>query len=88
MRENEAQTRIEIRVRDRVGVVSEITGAIASLGLPIRQHQARVVRERSGQEASVFRADLAADEAGIRDLRRRITRIKGFLDIQELGRYG
>ena len=70
---------IEIRVRDRVGVVSEVTREISALGLPIHSHSARVIHDRSGAETSVFRANLYADDAALTRLRKRCARIKGFL---------
>ena len=70
---------IEIRVRDRVGVVSEVTREIFILGLPIHSHSARVIHDRSGAEMSVFRAILSADESTLTRLRSRCARIKGFM---------
>lgn len=75
---------IEVRIRDRVGVVSEVTREISVLGLPIRSHSARVIHERNGAAVSVFRANLSADDAALTRLRNRCARIKGFLRFDTL----
>lgn len=78
-------TRIEIRIRDRVGVVSEVTREITALGIPIAAHKAHVSRDARGQAISVFRADLPTDDAGLDRLRQRCSRIKGFLSFSKRG---
>ena len=69
---------IEIRIRDRVGVVSEVTREIAALRLPIHTHHARIGKERSGEAISIFHAKISADETELLRLRRQISHIKGF----------
>lgn len=76
---SQAATRIEIRIRDRVGVVSEVTREITALGIPITAHEAHVSHDVRGQAVSVFRAELRLDEAELERLRHRCSRIKGFL---------
>lgn len=76
--------KIEVRVRDRVGVVSEVTREISALELPIHSHAARVIHERHGAAVSVFRANLYADDAALTRLRKRCARIKGFLSFDLL----
>ena len=73
------QVRIEVRIRDRVGVVSEVTREISALGITLADHNAHVSRDARGQEVSVFRAHLSADDAELARLRQRIARIRGFL---------
>ena len=76
---------IEIRIRDRVGVVNEVAAAMQRAGIPIVSHQARVIRERNGAEISVFRGKVQTDETGLRDLQRRLTRIRGFRKFTKVG---
>ncbi len=73
------KTRIEVRIRDRVGVVSEVAREIFMLGIPIADHHAHVSRDARGMEVSVFCAHICADEAEIVRLRQRLSRIRGFI---------
>ena len=52
----QSTTRIEIRIRDRVGVVSEVTREIMALGITLAAHEARVSHDDKGQAVSGFRA--------------------------------
>ena len=80
----QSTTRIEIRIRDRVGVVSEVTREIMALGITLAAHEARVSHDDKGQAVSVFRASLTLDEAELERLRQRCSRIKGFLGFTKL----
>ena len=80
----QSSVRIEVRIRDRVGVVSEVTREITALSLPISEHNARVVRDRHGTDISVFRARIPADEGELYTLRQRCSRIRGFMSFDAL----
>ena len=73
--------KIEIRVRDRVGVVNEITGMISRLNIPLYQHEARVSKDVTGTEISVFHGQIETDEAQTKLLRKKLSGIKGFLSL-------
>lgn len=76
------KARIEVRIRDRVGVVSEIAREISAMDIPIADHNAHVSRDARSIEVSVFCAHIAADEADLVRLRRRLSRIRGFISFE------
>ena len=73
--------RIEVRIRDRVGVVNEIAGTFSRLNIPLYQHEARVSRDAKGTQISVFHGQIETDETQTRQLRKHLTGIKGFLSL-------
>ncbi|MEE5992235.1 MAG: hypothetical protein V3G42_03230 [Oscillospiraceae bacterium] len=73
--------KIEIRIRDRVGVVNEITGTFSRLNVPLYQHEARISRDIKGTKISVFRGQIETTETESELLRKKLSGIKGFLSL-------
>lgn len=73
--------KIEVRVRDRVGVVNEITGTISRLDIPLYQHDARISKDAKGTEISVFHGQIESDDIQTESLRKKLSQIKGFLSL-------
>lgn len=74
---------IHIKVRDRIGLVNEITGIIKNLGIGVVKHGAVVTMDRSGCPVSSFRAVLdIGDSAEFQLLTKRMRRIKGLISIE------
>ena len=73
--------KIEIHIRDRVGVVSEITGTFSRLNIPLYQHEARVSRDAKGTAVSIFRGQIDTNESQAKSLQKYLTGIKGFLSL-------
>ena len=73
--------RITVRIKDRIGVVSEVSEALSRLDIAILSHSARVTRDRSGEHISVFRAELDTDDA--ETISRKLRRIKGFISFEK-----
>ncbi len=71
--------KIEVRIRDRVGVVNEITGTILRLNIPLYQHDARVSKDARGTQISVFHGQIETDETETELLWKKLSTIKGFL---------
>ncbi|MBQ8961729.1 MAG: hypothetical protein IJ071_11040 [Ruminococcus sp.] len=78
------KTEVIVKVRDRIGVVNEVSGTISRLGIAILRHGARVSTDRSGTAVSTFHAELDTDSsAQLLTLRRKCQRIKGFISFTE-----
>lgn len=78
------KTEVIVKVRDRIGVVSEISGKISSLGIGINRHGAKVTTDRSGMAVSIFHAELDMTDPGqLQALKRKCQRIKGFISFAE-----
>ena len=73
--------KIEIRVRDRVGVVNEITGTFSRLNIPLYQHEARVSKDARGTQISIFHGQIETDGTQTQSLQKHLTGIKGFLSL-------
>ena len=80
---NSKKTSVRIRIKDKVGAVSELCGLISSLGIAIIRHDAAVAADGSGGAISVFRAELESDRESMLLLRRRCERLRGFISYSE-----
>ena len=77
-------SRIEVVSKDRVGLVSEISGAISRSGADIRSHSAKVYNDVAGNPMSRFTAIVEFDDSksNTDELMRRIRRIRGVVSAE------
>ena len=73
---------VTVRSKDRIGIVNEIAGVIARMGLPIIESNARTyMNRRTSKPESEFCAVLGYDESVQEDvLLARLRKIRGCLD--------
>jgi len=72
-------TNLKIRVKDRIGLVNEITTMISDLGITILKHDANVISSK-GMEISSFNAKLySEDYRSFALLKRKCEKIKGLV---------
>lgn len=75
--------RIEVISKDRVGLVSAISGAIYASGADIRSHKAKVYSDIAGKPISKFIAEIdVGDNIRPEEIIRRIYKIKGVLSAE------
>ncbi len=73
--------KVEVLSHDRVGLVNEISSAIAASGGDIRGHHAKVFSNEKGEQLSRFIAEIAFDETQRHRLLHSLGRIKGIVSV-------
>ncbi|MGN0631923.1 MAG: ACT domain-containing protein [Ruminococcus sp.] len=76
---------LQIVSKDRIGLVSEISGIISELNIAIVNHKARVYNNRNKEIISDFKVDVQTDnDKNIDVLIRRLNKLKGVISVQLL----